>query len=244
MGGIRGFIPASMLDWPGKLAAVLFIGGCNLRCPFCHNPSLVLESPELPILNWEDLHSHLFRKRGWLDGVCVTGGEPTLWGELQGFLRTLRSMGLAIKLDTNGTLPERLSSLIGEGLLDAVSMDLKTSPRKYGSATGNGTSFDRIAESMELLLDSRLEVEFRCTVVPGLVELEDLLDLASFLRGRAGITLQQFRPRETLHPKYRELQPYEDDLLREWSRCLSELLPVRLRGLSAQVTSEMREKVV
>lgn len=242
-GGMRGFLPSSMLDWPGRLAAVIFIGGCNLRCPFCHNHRLVREDSALPKIAWEELKKNLEKKRGWLDGACVTGGEPTLWEGLPGLLRSLRGMGLLTKLDTNGTRPAVLRSLVGEGLVDSVSLDLKSSPRKYRMATGNGTSFDVVGESLDLLLGSPIELELRCTVVPGLVELEDLLELTTLLKGRAGLTLQQFRPHDVLDPGFRDLPPYEDEVLGEWAAALGEFVPVTLKGLKAQVPQEMRESV-
>jgi len=242
-GGIRGYLPSSMLDWPGRLAAVIFIGGCNLRCPFCHNHQLVRRASGLTEIPWEELRDKLERKKGWLDGVCVTGGEPTLWEALPGLLRSLREMGFSTKLDTNGTQPGVLRSLLREGLLDSVSLDMKSSPGKYGLATGNGTPFDKVGESLELLLGSPLELELRCTVVPGLVEMEDLLELASMLQGRAGLTLQQFRPHDVLDPAYSDLQPYGEDLLREWAAALGELIPVTLRGLRAQAPPGARERV-
>jgi pyruvate formate lyase activating enzyme len=228
---IKGFLPSSMLDWPGKLAAVLFLAGCNFRCPFCHNPELATGSDVLPTLSWGSVRQRLRAKGEWLDGVCVTGGEPTIHDDLPVLLREIREMGLGVKLDTNGSRPRTLEALLREGLLDAVSMDLKTSPEKYGEATRSRVSFADIAESLEILKGSAVELEIRCTVVPGLVELEDLAGLAGLLGDVCAITLQQFRPEKTLDPSYGNLQPYDDEVLLEWKQALAEVVPVRLRGI-------------
>jgi len=201
--GIRGFLETSFVDWPGNICAVLFLGGCNFRCPYCHNPHLVLSPTELDEIPWEDVASSLRRLRGWVDGVCITGGEPTLHPQLMRLLWEIQALGLQAKLDTNGSRPHVIAELLIHGLLQAVSIDLKAPLRAvpYARACGVDPPLEEIRRSLEILGGSSVELEFRTTVVPGLVEEGDLLEMASSLPSRGRYTLQGFRPGSTLDPR-------------------------------------------
>ena len=160
-----GFQKMTLLDFPGKVACTLFTGGCNMRCPFCHNALLVTEL-EQGNDTWDEAEvlTFLRRRKGLLDGVCVTGGEPTLQPELAPFLRRVKELGYAVKLDTNGTRPEVLRALVGEGLVDYVAMDVKNSPARYALTAGvPAAELSGVFTSMDFLLSGTVDYEFRTT---------------------------------------------------------------------------------
>ena len=162
---IGGMQKLTLLDYPGKVACTVFLSGCNLRCPYCHNPGLVLpDQINAPGIPESEVFAFLEQRKGKLDGICITGGEPTLQPELPGFLEKLRELGYAIKLDTNGTYPGMLEGLLHDGILDYVAMDIKNSPQRYAETCGGADVLSRVRESVDLLLDSSIEYEFRTTV--------------------------------------------------------------------------------
>ena len=189
----NGFQKMTLLDFPGRVAATLFLGGCNLRCPFCHNASLVLDGKSREEYEDAEILSYLEKRRGLLDGVCVTGGEPLLRRELPDFLKKVRALGYAVKLDTNGTMPDRLEALLREGLLDYVAMDIKNALSRYGDAVGI-PNFDvtPVERSIDLLLSGAVDYEFRTTVVKELHTVEDIAALAERIRGARRYFLQGF----------------------------------------------------
>jgi pyruvate formate lyase activating enzyme len=204
MPGIRGVLETSFLDWPGRVCAVLFLGGCNFRCPFCHNHSLVLHPESFEALELGTMERRLASFRQWLGGICITGGEPTLDPELPDMIHQLKRHGWAVKLDTNGSRPEVLASLLGEGQLDMVAMDVKAPlvPEKYTRAAGLSIDLDRIQESIRLLQGSGIEHEFRMTVLPRFHSAADISQWAEILgAGTARLTLQNFNPNTTLDPR-------------------------------------------
>jgi len=227
---LRGFLPTSMLDWPGKICAVLFLGGCNFRCPYCHNPELVEEDPRAGRIEWDEFRSYLEQRVGWIDGVSVTGGEPTLQPDLHLLFERIRDLGMMVKLDTNGSRPRLLRELLSRGLLDFVAMDVKTSPRKYELVAGRRVKVRDIEESMQLIMSSGVEHEFRCTVVPGLVDRDDLEWIAGKLAG-SRLVLQQFNPGITLDPAYAERKGYAEEELLRWAHELSRWADTSVRGL-------------
>lgn len=202
---IAGLQKMSLLDYPGKICATVFLGGCNLRCPFCHNATLVLPEREYEAISEDELFDFLTRRLGLLDGVCVTGGEPLLAPDTLRLLGKIRSMGYPVKLDTNGTFPERLSAVIDGGLADYVAMDIKNSLRKYPETTGIG-SFDigNVIESADILMSGKIGYEFRTTVVREFHTASDISQIGAWLRGAEKYCLQTFRDfgdniREGLH---------------------------------------------
>ncbi len=215
---IRGWVKTSLIDYPGRIATVLFTGGCNFRCPYCQNAELVLHPESLPEINPADVFQLLRRRRGLIDGVVITGGEPTLHEGLEDFLRKLKELGLATKLDTNGYRPEVLRQLLERELLDYVALDIKATPAKYSLAAGVPIDLRRIEESVELLLSSGIEHEFRTTVVPGIVAPEDVEEMAKSIAGARKCVLQQFRPQGTLDPRFGEVAPYPAQTLLEMAR--------------------------
>ncbi len=226
-----GFLPASMLDWEGKISSVFFTAGCNFRCPYCHNPELVVGIESLIPFEWEDLYSHLKTRIGWLDGVVIGGGEPTIHSDLPFYLKEIKKLGYLIKLDTNGSNPLMLEEIIKEGLVDFVAIDLKTSFDHYRDATQNFSSAELIRKSVEIVLNSGIDHEFRTTAVPGIVDRQDVLNIAKEVKGASSYVLQQFNPKVTLSKELRSVEPYSEETLRSWVEEANEIVPTRLRGV-------------
>jgi pyruvate formate lyase activating enzyme len=225
---LAGWIPATMLDWPGKVASTLFLSGCAFRCPFCHNPRLL--APVSEPADWRRFVEHVRAKRDWLDGVVVTGGEPTEDPDLPSLLSALAEEGAPVKLDTNGSRPDVLRFLLAEQLVTYVAMDVKTIPARYGEATRRPDLTASVLESIELLVHSGVEHEFRTTVFPGTVALHELPDIAASLLGGRLYALQQFRPSDTLDPKAAGVVPYPRDSLKSAATRCSAFLPTIVRG--------------
>lgn len=190
---IYGLQKLTLLDFPGKVACTVFTGGCNLRCPFCHNASLVLDAATSELIAEEEWSAFLQKRRGVIDGVCVSGGEPLLQADIANFLYQVKSLGYSIKLDTNGCFPERLKELVDEGLIDYVAMDIKSAPALYGAAVGvSDFDFSKVAKSIEFLLNGQLDYEFRTTVVKGLHDETSLRSAAAAITGAKRYYLQKF----------------------------------------------------
>ncbi|MBC3898722.1 anaerobic ribonucleoside-triphosphate reductase activating protein [Acetobacterium malicum] len=190
---IGGFQRLSLLDYPDKTCCTIFTVGCNYRCPFCHNASIIQNQfPEKGILQ-EEVIDFLKRRKGLLDGVCITGGEPLLQESVGSFIEEIKSLGFLVKLDTNGSLPKKLKQLIETGLVDYVAMDIKNSPDSYGQTIGiNNYNLDLIKESVDLLLSNIVPYEFRTTVVRQLHTSKDMLAIAQWLKGAEHYYLQNF----------------------------------------------------
>lgn len=196
---IHGFNKTTLLDYPGHVAATVFTGGCNFRCPFCHNADLVLNPEFQPLVPEEEVLSHLKKRRGILEGVCITGGEPTLQSDLPDFIGKIRELGYLVKLDTNGYRPEVLMRLLAEGMLDYVAMDVKASPDNYQKASGcPGLDFSRIEESIALLKECKIPYEFRTTVVQGMHTVQEFDAIGRLLEGSRAYYLQAFRESENV----------------------------------------------
>ena len=191
---IHGFIKTTLLDYPGHLAATVFTGKCNFRCPFCHNKDLVLHPDSLPFLDEEDILKYLQRRVGILDGVCITGGEPTLQPDLEDFIRRIKNLGFLVKLDTNGYRPIVLQSLIDQNLLDYVAMDIKNSYSKYSLTCGiSDFDYSRIQTSIDLLLQNKVPYEFRTTIAKELHSEQDFLEIGQMLEGADFYYLQNYK---------------------------------------------------
>lgn len=177
---IQGYQKMTLLDFPGKVACTVFTGGCNLRCPFCHNAGLV-KTPNAGKSMETEVLEYLRLRRGILDGVCITGGEPLLQPDLAEFIKKVKELGLAVKLDTNGALPKHLQKLILTGLLDYVAMDVKSSPAGYARATGSELDFSLFEESIHVLKTSGVAHEFRTTAVKGIHVVDDFLQISRLI---------------------------------------------------------------
>jgi pyruvate formate lyase activating enzyme len=195
---IKALLPASVIEYPGHIADVLYVGACNFRCPFCYNVDLVLRPECLPDLDESGLLQHLRPRVKFVDALVISGGEPTLQPDLIPFLSEVRQTGLKIKLDTNGYQPAVLGQCLERGLLDYVAMDIKSSPGKYARAAGVSVDVERIQQSIALLLHSSVDSEFRTTVVPGLVDADDVRAIVQLISGARRYYLQAFRPGPTI----------------------------------------------
>lgn len=195
---LHGLQKMTLLDFPGRVACTVFLGGCDFRCPFCHNFELV-DGSAPPVMDEEDFFRFLAGRRGLLDGVAVTGGEPCLHPDLPDFLRRVRSMGFAVKLDTNGAHPALLGEILREGLADYVAMDIKNSPEKYALTCGlERTDLAPVRESVRLLLAGGADYEFRTTVVDELHEPEDFTAIGAWIAGAKRYFLQCFTDRDSV----------------------------------------------
>lgn len=190
---IAGLQKLTLLDFPGRLACTVFLPGCNLRCPFCHNASLVLPREDTPPpMTVDELLDFLRKRKGRLQGVCITGGEPTLHGDLPHLLREIHALGYEVKLDTNGTNPTLLRHILQENLADYVAMDIKNSPQRYAETCGGVEVLDKVRESVALLMESGVDYEFRTTLVCPLHTVDDMAAIGEWIRDAKRYFLQQF----------------------------------------------------
>ncbi len=212
---IKGFVPTSMVDWPGKITSVVFLPGCNFRCSFCHNPELISGYENIDNIKIEDIIDYLEKKKNWIDGVCITGGEPTLHSQLPEFINLLKNIGFQVKLDTNGTNPQMLCDLIEGNLLDYVAMDIKTYKDKYCKVINVDFDMDKIQKSIVFLKKGKVDYEFRTTVAPDLIGEEEMKKIGKWLSGARRYFIQQFRPINTLDPKFLQKKSYSPDELKK-----------------------------
>lgn len=189
---LQGLAKLTLLDFPGRVACTVFFGGCNFRCPFCHNAGLVLNPGAAEQIEEAEFFRFLEKRKGILDGVCVTGGEPLLQPGLDAFLRGIRARGFAVKLDTNGAFPDRLAALLKDGLVDYVAMDIKNSPALYDKTAGVAVDLDKIRRSIALILEKAPDYEFRTTIVSGFHTAESVRQAAELIFGAKRYFLQGF----------------------------------------------------
>ncbi len=254
---IHGLNKLTLLDYPGHMACLIFTGACNYRCPFCHNASLVLNPNSQPAISEDEIFAFLQSRKGILEGVCISGGEPTLQADLPEFIRKIRAMDLHVKLDTNGSRPGILKALLEEGILDYVSMDIKNAPERYLTTIGipaephgsddftdncdahrnipgfNNLITDSVRQSAELLMQSSIPYEFRTTVVKELHSEEDLLTIGKWLNGARAYYLQSFRDSETLvGADFGQFHAYEPEQMRAFRDMLKPYFKtVDVRGI-------------
>lgn len=217
---ISGVQKFTMLDYPEKIAAIIFTPGCNMRCGFCHNKEFVLPKeikkikpsfiPQKAVLNF------LESRKGKLDGVVISGGEPTVQPNLKQFINKVREMGFLVKLDTNGNLPDVLKDLVNNGLLDYVAMDVKTTLANYESLVGNLVKPDNIKESINFLKKGSVPYEFRTTVIDEIHTNELIKEMAELMRGADKLYLQKFRPETTLNPQFENRKPVSNKQMQEF----------------------------
>ena len=191
---LKGLQKTTLLDYPEKLACTVFTGGCNFRCPFCHNASLVLRPSDVDEISEESFFSYINKRKGLLDGVCITGGEPLLNKDIEDFISRIKSLGFLVKLDTNGAFPDRLEALLDKGLVDYVAMDVKNSPAKYAITAGLEDKLDLslIERSIKIIMNKAPDYEFRTTVVRELHTEEDIEEISKWLVGTRRYFLQKY----------------------------------------------------
>ena len=223
---IKGFLETSFLDWPGKLCSVLFLPGCNFRCPYCHNHPLVFHPEQYSTIPLEEIFDRTHSLKNWIDGVCLTGGEPTLHADLPFLIREIKRRKFLIKLDTNGSNPRMLEKLIEAEEIDFVSMDVKAplDPFRYSRAMGLPVNLKPILESIEILKRGRVEYEFRMTVVPGLHKEEDIKSLGGQLMAGRRLVLQNFNPENPLDPSLKNIAPYDPKGLKKIEKEVQEMV--------------------
>lgn len=225
---IGGVQRAGMLDWPGRVTATVFLAGCNLRCPFCHNPELVGIPRRLE--EESDLLRLVADRRAWLDGIVITGGEPCMDEGLLPLMRTLKREGMPVKLDTNGSRPDVLERVLEERLVDYVAMDIKAAPDKYERAVGVREVWPLVERSVDLLRGANVDHEFRTTCYPLAVSPSDPQKIAARLVGGRRYVLQQFRPARTLDPAAVSVKPHSSETLCIAAERCSTYLPTTVRG--------------
>lgn len=208
-----GLQKLSLSDFPGRIAAIVFTRGCNFRCPYCHNPELVDPARYGDSVPWDLIMRHLSSRRGKLQGVVVTGGEPTIHADLPDFLREAHRLGLSVKLDTNGGLPERLGRVLTEGLADYVALDFKAPLDSYRKVAGTTGDPRAVAESLRIVRESGVDYEIRTTYAPAFLSVDELKAIADTVRGCKRFVLQRFRPTKSVDPATRALrEPTRDEL--------------------------------
>jgi pyruvate formate lyase activating enzyme len=214
---IGGLQKTTLIDYPGRLAATVFLIGCNFRCPFCYSAELVLPEKikNQPRVSQKDFFSFLKERKGLLEGVVICGGEPCLNQDLPAFIKKIKKLGYLVKLDTNGSNPKMLEKLIKEKLVDYVAMDIKAPKEKYMKVCGKGVNVDDIEKSIEILKQGKVDYEFRTTVVPNIHIKEDIIKIAKWLSPAKKYYLQNFRPEKTINPKFEKLKPHPKEFLLE-----------------------------
>ncbi len=225
---IGGFQKVSLIDYPGKISAVVFTQGCNFRCPFCHNPELVDPERFEGLIPEAEILSFLEKRKGRLDAVVITGGEPTMQSGLIPFIDRLKAMGYLTKLDTNGALPDALGEMLDRKLLDYVAMDIKAPLERYDEVTKAKTDHQRIRRSISLIMGSSVDYEFRTTAVKTLLNPADLEDIGKLIPGARRFVLQKFVPTKTLDRNYLGESSYTDTELK--------LIAEKLAGIVQKVT--------
>lgn len=215
---IKGIQKTTLVDYPGKIACTVFLWGCDFACPFCQNKSLVKGLESLPTIGENELLDFLKKKAKYLEGIVISGGEPTIHKDLPSLLKRIKSeTGIAVKLDTNGANPKMLELLLEEGLVDYIAMDIKSSPRKYCLAAGKNVDLEKIKKSAQIIMNGKIDYEFRTTVVPDFFTAEDALEIAQWLEGADLYILQQFIPSENcLDKDFSKKTPYPDSKLFEF----------------------------
>jgi pyruvate formate lyase activating enzyme len=220
---VGGLQKVTLIDYPGRIAATVFLIGCNFRCPFCYSGELVLpgrikNQPRIPEKEFFDF---LNGRKELLEGVVICGGEPTVHKELPEFCKRIKALGFLVKLDTNGSNPEMLKKLIAEKLIDYVAMDLKAPKEKYSQAAGVEVDIRKIQKSIDILKKGKVDYEFRTTVVPQVHTKEDIIEMAKWLSPARKYYLQNFRAEKTIDPKFEKIKAYPEEYLLKIQRAVA-----------------------
>lgn len=231
---IKGFQQTTLLDWDGAIASIIFLGGCNFRCNFCHARELVLNPQALDSICFNDIDAFLRSKTGWIDGVVITGGEPTIYGsKLVNLIRLLKDMGLAVKLDTNGTNPGILTELLDNGLVDYIAMDIKAPLERayYRNVAGVDVNIEAVIMSKDIIIRSNIGYEFRTTIIPNIISIAAIEEIARSLMPAKKYRLQQFRPKDTLDPSFLNKQSCPKESIEAMTEAAQAYIPdTKFRG--------------
>ena len=214
---IGGLQKLTLIDFPGRLAATVFLTGCNFRCPFCYASELVLPEKikNQPKISEKELFKFLKERKDLIDGVVLCGGEPTISKEVVPLIKKIKKMGFSVKLDTNGSDPKLLKNLIDQKLVDYIAMDIKGPKERYNDFSGVKVDVKKIQKSIDILKEGKVDYEFRSTIVPTLHKKEDVIEMAKWIRGAKRYYLQNFRPEKTINPKFEKIKPYSQEFLLE-----------------------------
>lgn len=215
---IAGLQKTTLIDYPGKISCVVFLAVCNFRCPWCYSSELVLpvKIAKQPRISEKEFFDFLRQRQGLLEGVVLCGGEPTVNKGLPQFIQKIKNLGFAVKLDTNGSSPKMLKDLVNSRLVDYVAMDIKASPENqiYKKIMGEGVTLENIKESAEFLKSGKTDFEFRTTVVPGIHEKQDFIEIAKWIGGKnVKYYLQNFVPQKTIDPEFEKVKPFLKEFL-------------------------------
>ena len=213
---IRGLSKTSLVDFPGRIASVVFTGGCNMRCPFCHNAELAFGGSGFERIAEDEIFAFLDKRKGLIDGVTITSGEPTLQNDLVDFSGKIRSMGFLVKLDTNGLLPGVVSGIIERGLVDYIAVDIKSSPGNYARATGCESDYTKVKETLDIIRSSGIDYEARTTCVPGFVDIDEIVQAGEYFGPFKRWYLQQFVNRNPMiDSSLNSLSPYPVEYMKK-----------------------------
>ena len=217
---IKGFIDSSLIEWEGNIVSIIFLPHCNLRCPYCHSTHLVMEPNELESIPLEAILKKVEQNKNWLDGIVITGGEPTFHRDIDSLIKKFRKMGLKVRIDTNGTNPSVLEDLIQRRLIDCVAMDIKAPFReeKYNAVSGASCNLSDIEKSVRLIMESGLEYEFRTTVCPAFLDGIDVVEIARSITGAKRYILQTFRPTNCLDSTMLDVVPYSEGEMKDFAK--------------------------
>jgi len=220
---IGGLQKTTLIDFPGRIAATIFLCGCNFRCPWCYSPELVLPEKirNQPKITERELFKFLKSRKELLEGIVICGGEPTIDKNLLDFIKKIKNLGFLIKLDTNGSNPQMLKNLIDRKMIDYVAMDIKGPKEKYNQLTGVKIDIKKIQKSTDILRDGEIDYEFRTTIVPSLHTKEDIIEMAEWIKGAKRYYLQNFRAEKTIDPKFEKIKPYPQEFLLEIQKTIS-----------------------
>jgi len=227
---IKQMIETSLIDWEGKIVSTLYVPSCNFRCPYCYNCDLILYPENFPNIAQSEIDSFLLERKDFIDGICMSGGEPTLYPDLPTYFKKIRDKGFLIKLDTNGTNPKLLKKLLDLDLVDYIAMDIKSSLdfNNYSKAAGikDKAVLEKVKDSIGLIINSKIDYEFRTTVVPLLHSEEIITEIARYITGAKKYVLQNFSPLEkTLDPSFQKIKPYSDEKIQELSEKAKKYIP-------------------
>ena len=222
---IGGLQKVSLIDYPGVISGIVFLQGCNFRCPYCHNPELVDEKLFGPCLDEKIILDFLNTRKGKLDAVTITGGEPTIQKDLIPFIKRVKKMGFAVKLDSNGSAPQVIKELLAEKLLDFIAMDIKAPLKKYNNIVKAPVDLDKIKESIKIILKAKIPHEFRTTIVRSQLGAKDILEIAKLISGASRYALQKFVPTKTLNKKLLKEKTWSDDELEKIKKRLEKEIP-------------------
>ena len=220
---IGGLQKTTLIDFPGRIAATVFLIGCNFRCPWCYSSELVLPEKikKQPRISEKEFFDFLKERKGLLEACVLCGGEPTIHQELPDFMKKIKELGYLVKLDTNGSNPQMLKKLINDNLLDYVAMDIKLPKEKYPKIFGKKVKIKDIEESIKILKQGKIDYEFRTTVVPTILKKEDIIKMARWIGPAKKYYLQNFRAEKTIDPKFEKIKPYPENYLLEIQKAIS-----------------------